>query len=136
MSKIVQLSEACSLALHAMILLARDGGTHSVSEIARRMGASEAHLAKVVQQLARASLVSTARGPKGGVRLARPAGEITYLEVYEAVEGRLTADACLLRSCGKCQFSSCIFGGLLDRMTEEIHKRFSQTPLSEGITNN
>lgn len=136
MSKIVQLSEASSLGLHATILLAREGGTISIGRMAGSLGASEAHLAKVVQQLAKAGLVRTTRGPKGGVCLARSPEEISYLEVYEAIEGKLTTADCILHSSGRCPFSSCIFGGMLCRMVGEIRERFSKTPLSEGIVNN
>ena len=52
MSGIIQLSEAASLALHSMVLLAGDPEkSWLIRDIAVEVGASEAHLAKVVQRL-------------------------------------------------------------------------------------
>jgi Rrf2 family protein len=53
-----------------------------------------AYLAKHLQALARAGVVSSGQGPKGGYRLARPAAEITVLEVVDAVEGAEPAFTC------------------------------------------
>ena len=46
-----------------------------------------AYAAKVLSQLARARVLRSGRGPKGGFRLSRPPGEITLLEVVDAVKG-------------------------------------------------
>ena len=46
-----------------------------------------AYLAKHLQALAQAGIVESVAGRKGGYRLRRPAGEITLLEVVDAVEG-------------------------------------------------
>ena len=137
MAKIIQLSEASSLALHAMILLSEEKNRPlPVKEIAARISASEAHLAKVVQQLSKAGLVSTARGPKGGVMLAKRPEEVTYLEIYEAIEGQLQSGKCMMYQDGKCPFETCIFGSLLEGMTEEIRAKFAETRLSDhGIKN-
>jgi DNA-binding IscR family transcriptional regulator len=46
----------------------------------------------VMRKLAEAGLIEGKLGAGGGYRLARPAGEITVLELLEAVEGRLDGD--------------------------------------------
>jgi Rrf2 family protein len=48
---------------------------------------SAAYLAKQLQALARAGVLTALTGPRGGFRLARPAAEITMLQVVEAVDG-------------------------------------------------
>jgi Rrf2 family protein len=53
-----------------------------------------AYLAKHLQALAKAGIVESVAGAKGGYRLARPAAEITILDVVEAVEGRTAAFDC------------------------------------------
>ena len=130
MSRIIQLSEASSIVLHTMILLAGEfEETKSAREIAEVLNISEAHLAKVIQQLARAGLVLTARGPKGGVRLAREPDDITFLEIYETIDGKLAGEHCLLHTEGGCPFRDCIFGDVLDRMSAEIREKFANTTL-------
>lgn len=132
MSKFVQLSEAASLALHAMILMAEEPEkTRSVKEIALILSASEAHMAKVVQRLSKVGLVNTTRGPGGGVVLGRGANDITFLEIFEAIEGPLDTCPCMLSKEGLCPFDGCIFSGALERATTEIRKKFAETSLSD-----
>ena len=53
-----------------------------------------AYLAKHLQALARAGVLETVKGPRGGYRLARPAAEITVLDVVEAIDGDEPAFRC------------------------------------------
>ena len=54
--------------------------------LAEYHGVPSAYLAKHLQALARAGVLETVKGPRGGYRLARPPAEITVLEVVEAIE--------------------------------------------------
>ena len=131
MSGILHFSEAASLAVHGVLLLAASGGEHrTVRSLAEAVGASEAHLAKVVQRLGKAGILSCTRGPRGGVFLARPAGEITLLEVYEAVEGPLDRGGCVLGR-SACPFGACLFGGLLERVSGEVRDFLASTTLED-----
>ncbi len=131
MSKVLRISEAASLALHAMALLAaRPGERWGTRRIADYLRASTFHLSKVLQRLAHVGLLTSVRGPKGGFMLARPAETITLLEVYEAIEGPLTASECLLDE-PVCRFRRCILGGLVGQLNRRIkdylaHRRLSQ----------
>ncbi len=117
----IHVSEALSLAFHSMAALARaDGEALCVSDIARTTGGSPAHLAKVLQRLARAGLVRATRGPAGGYRLARPASAIELTELYEAIEGAAPRANCLMPG-GGCPFANCIFGAILPRLTAELN---------------
>ena len=58
-----------------------------VSEIAREQNLSESYLAKIFQSLAKANLLNSYRGSKGGYTLTRKPEEINLKEVIEAVEG-------------------------------------------------
>ena len=53
-----------------------------------------AYLAKQLQAMSRAGLVETTPGRRGGYRLARPAAEITLLDVVTAIEGNEPAFRC------------------------------------------
>jgi Rrf2 family protein len=45
------------------------------------------YLLKIMQQLVKANVLSSKRGPRGGFMLARTPSKITMLEIIEAVEG-------------------------------------------------
>jgi Rrf2 family transcriptional regulator, cysteine metabolism repressor len=52
------------------------------------------YLEHLVAKLRQADLVTSVRGAHGGYRLARPASEITMLEVVEALEGPVAPMEC------------------------------------------
>ena len=131
MSGILHFSEAASLAVHGVLLLAAPGAEQrTVHSLAASVGASEAHMAKVVQRLGKAGILVSTRGPRGGVSLARPAGEISLLAVYEAVEGPLDRGGCVLGR-SACPFGACLFGGLLERVSGEVRDFLSATTLED-----
>jgi len=129
----LRISEAASLAMHAMVLLAaRPGERLSTARMAEVLGASEAHLAKVMQQLGRARLVRSARGRGGGFVLARGPESISLLEVYRAVEGPLPAGGCLLAR-RICSGRRCILGGLVGRVNRQVGEYLARTRLSDLV---
>jgi Rrf2 family transcriptional regulator, nitric oxide-sensitive transcriptional repressor len=80
-------SQTVEYALRAMVQLAADAPEASTTQaIAESTHVPAAYLAKVLQSLRRAGLISSRRGVGGGVRLARPPKKINLLEVINAVE--------------------------------------------------
>lgn len=71
------------------------GRQGSVPEIAAAHDISRNHLVKVVQRLAGADLVTTARGRGGGVRLVRDPATITVGQVMRAMENDFAVVECL-----------------------------------------
>ncbi len=63
--------------------------------IQARQDVPAAYLGKIVQTLARAGLVRTRPGPRGGVWLAAPPEAITLRRVIEAVEGPIALNRCV-----------------------------------------
>lgn len=70
----------------------------TAAHVARRHGAPEAVVAKVLQHLVRAGLVVGTRGSNGGYRLARPASRITVLDVLRVFDPHLDGAATPARS--------------------------------------
>lgn len=65
------------------------------AQIQARQDVPAAYLAKIIQALARAGLVRTLPGARGGVRLNAPAEAVTLLRVIEAVEGPIRLNRCV-----------------------------------------
>ena len=94
-------SRTCQHALRAMERLAaadlgRPGSLRSLSALAAETGTPPAALAQIVHRLRRAGLLAARRGPSGGVRLARPAAEISVLEIVCVVDGAQLEGRCIL----------------------------------------
>ena len=96
----------------------------SIGEISRTYAISQNHLMKVVNDLARAGFIASARGRGGGIRLGRPAEEINVGAVV-----RHTEEGFDLVDCGSCVIAPACgvnamlnealaaFMGVLDRYT-------------------
>jgi Rrf2 family transcriptional regulator, iron-sulfur cluster assembly transcription factor len=75
----------------------------SIKNIAVFAEASQTFLAKIFQQFNRMGIVKSYRGTGGGFTLGRPAGDITLLDIVEAVDGPILINACVLAkgTCGR-----------------------------------
>lgn len=128
MAKLVHLSEAASLAIHAMVLIAQSKNHINVNKLAVRMEASRNHLAKVLQQLVKYEFLRSVRGPNGGFLLNKDAATINLLDIYEAIEGSIDVAECPL---GKqiCPFNKCLMGGLIRNVTSQCKDYFASQTL-------
>jgi Rrf2 family protein len=82
-------------AVRALAELARTGsaGPVPIGEIARRRDIPVQFLEGLFATLRRAGILQSQRGVKGGYSFARAPEDVTVLDVVEALEGRLGADA-------------------------------------------
>ncbi|MBN2280755.1 MAG: Rrf2 family transcriptional regulator [Candidatus Marinimicrobia bacterium] len=121
MSSLVNISEGSSLALHGIAIVAiKNPERVNVKYLAKILVASEAHLAKIFQRLVKAGFIHSVRGPAGGFVLAKAAEDITLLDIYEAIEGKVNLQYCPLGK-DRCQFSHCIFGTRLNEISQQIY---------------
>ena len=132
MDSMLKLSEAATLALHSMILMSlRYGEYLQTKEIANGLNCSIDHLSKVLQRLRKGGLVISARGPKGGSKLAKKPSAITLLDIIELIEGKFNMSSCMLDDpiCGGNCF---LFGGLIDEFDSKLKKHLTTTTLADA----
>ncbi|MCF8349349.1 MAG: Rrf2 family transcriptional regulator [Bacteroidales bacterium] len=119
MAKIVNITEAVSIALHSMVLVAKAKGKQmNATIIADVTGSSRYHVSKILQKLVRDGFLTSQRGPAGGFELVKKPEEITLLEIFEAIEGKIVVSKCPLNKA--CPFGECIFEDLTMRMTRQF----------------
>lgn len=94
---LMQVSRRVDYALRAAIYLARQDPERaaSVTEISSTEAIPKKFLEKIIQDLIHAGLVRSRRGAHGGYLLSRPASEISFKEVMEAVEGPIALNVCV-----------------------------------------
>jgi Rrf2 family protein len=92
----MQLSTKGRYAVMAMVVLAERGGSGAlpISEIAEGQNLPVSYLEQLFMKLRRAGLVTAARGPRGGYRLARPASEINLAEIMLAADETMRMTRC------------------------------------------
>lgn len=132
-SHLLKISDAASIGLHAMIVIAsdKDGGFLTVKDIAKNLDVSANHLSKVLQRLVKEELVVSIKGNKGGFRLAKAPDDTTFLEIYEAIDGKLRPSPCLLNK-AVC-IHTCIMGGLTQSINRQVETFFRNTKLADFI---
>ncbi|NIS09251.1 MAG: Rrf2 family transcriptional regulator [Candidatus Dadabacteria bacterium] len=83
-------------ALHCVSLLAAlpEGKRLATTDLAKFHGVPKEYLLKALQELSKAGIVDGSIGQKGGYMLARHPGEITFLDVIEAIEGNKSTFIC------------------------------------------
>ena len=89
----MRITRSTAYALLAVGYVAKnqDEGLVRSENIAKQYEIPLEYLLKILQQLVRAKVLRSKRGPQGGFWLARPTNKITMLEIIEAVDGALTA---------------------------------------------
>ncbi len=133
MAGVFHLSEMLSLALHSMVYIATSDDQYvNVKQIAASTDASEAHLSKVLQRLVKGRLIHSVRGPRGGFALAMAPEEISFLNIYEVIEGPIVIEGCPNHR-KTCPFSSCIFKGIPEKMNNQFFNYLEKNKLSDFL---
>ena len=74
--------------------------------IAKEYGIPLEYLLKILQQMVRANILRSKRGPRGGFSLARSIKKINMLQIIEAVEGPMISQLDLKELAPKEKFST------------------------------
>ena len=92
----MQFAKSTDYALHALVHLAKSDQENKIGikELADTLDVSESYLSKIMTQLRKDGLIRAVPGVKGGYELARPASQITFLDVILSTEGRQQMFTC------------------------------------------
>jgi Rrf2 family protein len=98
----MRVSRSTGYALLAVGYIAKNQGDGVVlsQDISNEYNIPLEYLLKILQQLVRANVLRSKRGPRGGFSLAKPTNRITMLEIIEAVDGPLTGELSLSEHAG------------------------------------
>jgi Rrf2 family protein len=112
MGKLVNISEATSIAIHSLALIANNEQRVNATQIAQFTTFSRNHIAKILQVLTRHNYLESERGPAGGFRLNKNPQDICLLDIYELFEGKAVEHSCGIHY-QKCNFSECVYGDIM-----------------------
>jgi Rrf2 family protein len=131
----MKLTRASSYAIHALAFMAaqkhnRPIASHHIAEVRR---IPERFLLKVLKPLVSARVLHSIKGPNGGYRLARPASEITLLDVLEAVDGPIRGHASLSRDEADGALNKRL-DHICNQIAEQVRKQFAKVRVSELIS--
>lgn len=116
---------ACHIAGH-------HGQCHNAYDLAETTGLPAPTVSKLLAALAKAGILISIRGAKGGYRLARSADQITAADIVTAVDGPIALTVCLEQGDGVCDVESlCPTRRGWHRLNEAIRAALASVPLSE-----
>jgi Rrf2 family protein len=90
------------------------------------------YLLKILQQLVRANVLTSKRGPHGGFYLARPSDKITLLDIIEAVEGPMVGHMYLAEQTKNEPFSVKM-ETICKKAAEQVRQAYADTKLSDVL---
>ena len=137
----MRLSNLADYAVVAMCAAARhaargDADTRiSAARLAQEAGLPAPTVAKLAGKLTAAGLLDSTRGAGGGLRLARPARDITLADIVEAVEGPIALTACLETAPAECAFDhTCAVRPHWPIVNEKLRGALADIPLAQLAT--
>lgn len=133
MAKLLSISEAASIAIHSLALIANTKEHLNAGHLASKLGFSKNHLSKILQMLVKYNYLESERGPKGGFRLKLNPEGISLLEIYELIEGQLIEDKCA-HNRNECPFEECVYGDIRIELTKRFREYFGNKKLSDITT--
>ncbi|MHC4292451.1 MAG: RrF2 family transcriptional regulator [Planctomycetota bacterium] len=130
----MKISRSTGYALVAVGYIAQNykDGAVLAARVSKEYGIPLEYLLKILQQLVRANVLRSKRGPRGGFFLARPAETITLLEVIEAVDGPLVSHLHLAEQTNGAAFSLKM-EAVCRKSTAEMRDIFAAAKLSDVL---
>jgi len=124
----MNINQATDYALRAVLYLAKQpqGKVVEAQQISQKEVIPMRFLLKIMPSLIKAGIVRSQRGVGGGYYLAKDPGEITFLDVVEALEGPVYINRCLIDYdyCSKkgaptCQIHQAL-AGIQEKLSAEL----------------
>jgi Rrf2 family iron-sulfur cluster assembly transcriptional regulator len=121
----MQISSKGKYSVRALVDIAQHsrGEPVPLAGISQREGISLLFLEQLFQQLRKADLVKSVRGPHGGYVLARDSAQITVGDVVKTVEAPLYTSSCFSKTetVDQCRIAdSCVSGALWKQLSEHV----------------
>jgi Rrf2 family transcriptional regulator, cysteine metabolism repressor len=132
----MRLSTKTRYGTRALVDLALHGRNNSpmpLKDIAERQGISLGYLEHIIIAFSSAGLINSVRGVKGGISLARPAGDITLKEIVEILEGPTILVDCLRNSSVCPREGDCVTQDVWDQVGKAMEQVLVSTTLQDLV---
>ncbi|MFC2145065.1 RrF2 family transcriptional regulator [Actinomycetota bacterium] len=122
-------------AVRALIYLAdnRDEGIVPVPELVAELGITRPFLRKIMQLLAKAGVIESYKGNKGGFRLIKKPEDIYLIDLIEIFQGDFSLNECFMNKNICPNKGSCILKSKVDDIEEKVKKELESIDLRSLI---
>ena len=131
----MHITQESDYAIRIIYCLAKNQKRMDARSISQEMSVSLRFSLKILGKLVASGLVASFKGNRGGYELARPASEITMLDVIRAVEGPYQLSRCL-EECGECNRGAsgiCAFQQVFRRISEQVNRELGAVDFAQIV---
>lgn len=131
------LSKSCVYGIRAVLYIALQGdsGYTSIRKISDELDISFHFLTKILQKLTQNNLLNSYRGPYGGISLAKPAHDITLLDIVSNIDGEKIFDECIIGLAECNEVRPCPIHNSWGIYRDKIKGEFSATTVHDLVKN-
>jgi FeS assembly SUF system regulator len=135
---VIRLSRLTDYGIVLMAHLAQcePGATHNAREVAEQTRLPLPVVSKILKSLARAGLLVSHRGARGGFTLARPAREITVPQMIAALEGPIGLTECTQHPGACAQEGTCHVREPWQRINHAVRAALARITLADLTASN
>jgi Rrf2 family protein len=109
----------------------RDDRPVQIGRIATSIGISHHYLAKVVQSLVKAGILSSTRGRGGGIQFTGSPSQLGIIEVVKAIDGQHALEDCIFRLCSCDGIRNCPIHPIWGPIREQIIAFLRDTTIAD-----
>lgn len=130
------LSNSAKYALKAVLFLAlhtNEKKKMMVKDIYGRINVPQSYLAKLLQELSRHDVISSARGPHGGFYLSEENKELPLIKIVDVIDGERRLRSCVL-SIEECDSENpCVLHNLVGSANSYFVNNLEETSINQLI---
>ena len=129
----IRVSRMADYGVVAMTHIARaPHDRHTAASIAARTGVPQPSASKLLKLLAKAGILTSHRGAKGGYVLAYPPEKVSVADLVAAVDGPISLADCLDGPSGICELESfCSVRGPWQKISDAIRVALEEVTLAD-----
>ena len=121
-------------AVRALVYLAANRNeTVTVPELVDELGITRPFLRKIMQLLAKAGVIESYKGNKGGFRLIKKPGDIYLIGLIEIFQGKFSLNECIMNKDICPNRGNCILKNRIDGIEEKVKKELESINLGSFI---
>lgn len=127
----LNISQGPYLVLHGLYIIGKRYPKRTTAQyIASKLKGSQAHVAKILQQLAKRDVVKSFAGPTGGFVLTDAGKSLSLLDIFEKIGEKVTHSDCPFNR-EDCPFDKCILSDKIHDLSDALYNEFKNTTLQD-----